>query len=145
MEPKQAAPTGGYERPLVSQEAAGNQAVYDAEVGVQGTVERAGERTHEGLPLSSEAASAPAQVMPSLPIPLPVADDTTQTTSVLPTDDSGLIAGDDDLIEKEWVEKAKKILLQTKDDPYKREQEVSKLQVEYIRKRYGRTISDAGQ
>ncbi len=145
MEPKQAAPTGGYERPLVSQEAAVNQAVYNAEAGTQNTVERAGERTHEALPLSSEATLAPTQAMPSLPIPLPVADDTTQTTTVTATDDSGLVAGDDDLIEKEWVEKAKKILLQTKDDPYKREQEVSKLQVEYIRKRYGRTISNAGQ
>ena len=87
----------------------------------------------------------PVQAIPSLPIPLPVVDDTVQTTNVTANDDSGLVAADDDLIEKEWVEKAKKILLQTKDDPYKREQEVSKLQIEYIRKRYGRTISDAGQ
>lgn len=145
MEPKQAAPTGGYERPLVSQEAAGSQPVYDAELGSHGMVEQRGERNHEGLPLSPEAPSVPVQAIPSLPIPLPVVDDTVQTTNVTANDDSGLVAADDDLIEKEWVEKAKKILLQTKDDPYKREQEVSKLQVEYIRKRYGRTISDAVQ
>ena len=51
----------------------------------------------------------------------------------------------DDLIEKEWVDKAKKILVETKDDPYRREREINKLQIEYVRKRYGRTISDAGQ
>lgn len=50
------------------------------------------------------------------------------------------IANDDDLIEKEWVEKAKKVLSETKDDPYRREQEVSRLQEDYIMKRYGRKL-----
>lgn len=70
----------------------------------------------------------------SVPVPVPVtqADD---STTVGPT-----IAADDDLIEKEWVDKAKKIILDTKDDPYKREQEVSKLQADYLRKRYGKEL-----
>ena len=51
---------------------------------------------------------------------------------------------EDDLIEKEWVDKAKRIIADTRDDPYKREKEISKLQIEYIRKRYGREIGDSG-
>lgn len=50
------------------------------------------------------------------------------------------LAADDDLIEKEWVDKAKKIIAETKDDPYRREQEVSKLQADYLRKRYGKEL-----
>jgi Txe/YoeB family toxin of Txe-Axe toxin-antitoxin module len=49
-------------------------------------------------------------------------------------------AGDEDVIEKEWVDKAKKIVTQTKDDPYKQEQEVSKLQADYLKKRYGKDV-----
>lgn len=54
--------------------------------------------------------------------------------------DAPLVAADEDLIEKEWVDKAKKIVISTKDDPYRREAEVSKLQVEYLRKRYGKEL-----
>jgi hypothetical protein len=80
-------------------------------------------------------------------LPVPVIGD-------LPTDDtaslgnqgisgSPVIAGDDDLIEKEWVDKAKKIVAETKDDPYRREEQVSKLQADYIKKRYGRELGAA--
>jgi hypothetical protein len=44
------------------------------------------------------------------------------------------------LIEKEWVDKAKQIIVQTKDDPYRREQEVGKLQADYLLKRYGKEL-----
>lgn len=60
-------------------------------------------------------------------------------------DDNPIIAADEDLIEKEWVDKAKKIISETKDDPYRREQEVSKLQADYIEKRYGRRIGQSGE
>lgn len=73
-------------------------------------------------------------VQPQISMPLPPA----------PVDDSGLpvVAGDDDLIEKEWVASAKKIIAETKDDPYKREQEVMRLQADYLKKRYGRDIGE---
>jgi len=54
--------------------------------------------------------------------------------------DVPLVAADEDLIEKEWVDKAKKIVEETKDDPYRREQEVGKLQADYLRKRYGKEL-----
>lgn len=54
--------------------------------------------------------------------------------------DTPLLAGDEDLIEKEWVDRAKKIISDTKEDPYLREEEVGKLQVDYMQKRYGRSL-----
>ena len=50
------------------------------------------------------------------------------------------IAADDDLIEKEWVEKAKKVIAETKHDPHLQEQEVSKLQADYLKKRYNKSV-----
>lgn len=54
-----------------------------------------------------------------------------------------LIAKDDDLIEKEWVEKAKKIVTQTKDNPHQREEAATGLKVDYLKKRFGRELGEA--
>lgn len=53
------------------------------------------------------------------------------------------VAADDDLIEKEWVDKAKQIVNQTKDDPHQREKGVTKLKVNYLKKRFGRELDSA--
>lgn len=74
----------------------------------------------------------------TLPTPVPISDGVdlnTSTSSVSP-----IVASDDDLIEKEWVDKAKKIIADTQNDPYLREKEVSRLQVDYIKKRFGREL-----
>lgn len=92
--------------------------------------------------VGSVQAEAAQIAMPALP--MPVLQQPQQNSSAASDDDTPLVANDDDLIEKEWVDKAKKILTETKDDPYKREREISKLQIEYIRKRYGRDIGDSG-
>lgn len=54
-----------------------------------------------------------------------------------------LIANDDDLIEKEWVDKAKKIVSDTRDNPHQREKAVNELQIDYLKKRYGRGLDVA--
>lgn len=84
------------------------------------------------------------QTQPTLPTlssaaPFLAQDDDTKSVTQDNTS-APLVAADDDLIEKEWVDKAKTIVVQTKDDPYRREQEVSKLQTEYLRKRYGKEL-----
>ena len=106
------------------------------------TPERSGEQTREReqnmQQVDRQAAPPPPPVSIPLPppavalptIPAPVADDTVGPA----------IAGDDDLIEKEWVDKAKKIISDTQNDPYRREQEVSRLQIDYLRKRYGKEL-----
>jgi hypothetical protein len=101
------------------------------------------ERRAEQLEQRSEGVSATSTVVPVLPPPvvLPLPSPTTDTTTMSAgVSNIPLVANDDDLIEKEWVDQAKKIIVQTKDDPYKREQEVSKLQADYLRKRYGREL-----
>ena len=101
------------------------------------------ERYAEQFEQRSEAPPAAAVAQPALPapitFPLPTvgSDDASAQTT---TSGAPLVANDDDLIEKEWVDQAKKIIVQTKDDPYRREQEVSKLQADYLRKRYGREL-----
>lgn len=138
MEPRQQGLAGGMEKVPVS---SGN---YERGFQTELTPGRAPERVGEQVPeLGTVQAEASQAAMPALPTPVVVAPQGAVTTSA--TDDVPDVAGDDDLIEKEWVEKAKKILAETKDDPYRREQEVSKLQIEYIRKRYGREIGDAGE
>lgn len=110
--------------------------------------EVAPERGHEQFEQRSEAAPAAVTAQPILPppvvtLPQPPVPDATQTTAV--SDDLPLVANDDDLIEKEWVDKAKKIIVETKDDPYRREQEVGRLQADYLRKRYGRELGASQQ
>jgi hypothetical protein len=54
--------------------------------------------------------------------------------------DFPMIADDVDVLEKEWVDKAKRIVSATKDDPHQQEKEVSKLQADYLMKRYNKKI-----
>jgi len=81
--------------------------------------------------------------MPSLPSPV-VVDPATAITQPQADDSNPIVANDEDLIEKEWVDKAKGIIAATKDDPYRREQEINRLQIDYLRKRYGREVGNAG-
>lgn len=55
---------------------------------------------------------------------------------------SGLppIADDTDLIEKEWVLKAKEIVARTKNDPYQQNKEVERMKADYMKKRYNKDI-----
>ncbi len=96
------------------------------------------EQPKEGIP-----QSAPVQTttMPAQPVTndAPLAPVPVQTTDGIPADDP-LIADDVDVIEKEWVDKAKKIVNATKEDPYQQEKEVSKLQADYLMKRYNKQL-----
>ncbi len=75
---------------------------------------------------------------PPIPLPVPPAGAGATTTSPAA---SGLVADDDkDLIEKEWVHKAKEIVERTRDDPYKQSEDLTVFKADYIKKRYGKTI-----
>ena len=138
MEPRQQGLIGGHEQESAT---AGN---YDNALHpdvLSSTPEKAGEMARPEV--GAVQAEAAHVAMPALPTPVVAAPAPVAQSS----DDSLLpdVASDDDLIEKEWVDKAKKILAETRDDPYRREREVSKLQIEYIRRRYGREIGDTGE
>lgn len=47
-----------------------------------------------------------------------------------------------DVIEKEWVEKAKKVISQTKDNPREQSFELTGMKREYIQKRFGKLPPD---
>ena len=116
------------------------------EVGQPAPAERVSELGNEAVEQRTaqhiESSQAPLVQIPTLPAP--VADNTI-VADPQQVDDTALpiVAADEDLIEKEWVAKAKEVIASTRDDPYKREQEVKKLQLEYVRKRYGREIGDS--
>lgn len=103
--------------------------------------ERAGERSPEreqnmrSADTNSAPLPQPVFSVPSLQLPV-----LQSTQAAIPDDVNPVLAGDDDLIEKEWVDKAKKIITETKDDPYAREREVNKLQADYLQKRYGKKL-----
>jgi hypothetical protein len=50
------------------------------------------------------------------------------------------IADDGDVIEKEWVDRAKQIVARTRQDPYNQTRELHKFKAEYLQKRYNKTI-----
>ena len=104
--------------------------------------EKAGEHSHEREQNMQQVDRQAAPPPPPVTIPLPPPVAAVPTVPVPVSDDSAgpTLAADDDLIEKEWVDKAKKIITDTQNDPYRREQEVSKLQADYLRKRYGKEL-----
>lgn len=101
------------------------------------------EQLPKGPEAPNAAPAAPQSVhitpMPQFPS-LPVPQSAPSAVQTQPKDNNPLVASDEDLIEKEWVDKAKKIVAQTKDDPYSQEKEVSRLQADYLKKRYGKEI-----
>ena len=89
-------------------------------------------------PINSEGVSSPA------------AQPVSTTSSQIPQNQSGSttnksvhapqIAEDIDLIEKEWVEKAKHIVAITKDNPSEQNVEISKLKSDYMKQRYNKDL-----
>ena len=140
MEQTPSSPGRSPELPTVSLPSNGETlgAEQRPEVANEGAVER--QETRGGSAPVDNGAPAAAIPTPITAPPQPVstAGDTAQTSVILPT-----VANDDDLIEKEWVDKAKKVLAETRDDPYLREQEVNRLQADYLLKRYGRELGSA--
>ena len=136
MEPRIPAPNFGHEKTPLGHGQSIERAPYLPGPEIQdGHQERFEQRSETTTPQSS--------VQPILPPPVLVAPTLPQPTvaqTLTSNDDLPLVANDDDLIEKEWVDKAKKIIVETKDDPYKREQEVGRLQADYLHKRYGREL-----
>jgi general stress protein 26 len=47
---------------------------------------------------------------------------------------------DKDLIEKEWVNKAKAIVERTQEDPYKQSEDLTVLKADYMKKQFNKTI-----
>ena len=102
--------------------------------------ESGGQNTHEREKNTSQADRQTTPPPMSVPLPPPPAALPVITVPVVDDSVGPVLASDDDVIEKEWVDKAKKIITETQNDPFRREQEVNKLQTDYLRKRYGKEL-----
>ena len=106
----------------------------------RGLLETGAEHTEQKSETSAQVADnsgTPTIVVPTaVPSVATTTDD--QTVTAAP-----VTASDDDLIEKEWVDRAKKIVSDTRDDPFQQENAVSALQKDYLKKRYGRELGEA--
>lgn len=96
------------------------------------------------IAIEKAAPSIPPTQIPPAAVPLPdpaAAVDPGGTTAVSATP---AIADDSDLIEKEWVVKAKEIVEKTKHDPYLQTKEMSKVKADYLKKRYNKDLKVSG-
>lgn len=92
-------------------------------------------------PERAPAANTSAAVaLPAIPLPLPTppttgSDVTATSQSVVPS-----ASDDTDLIEKEWVHRAKQIVERTRDDPYKQSEELTVVRADYLKQRYDKSV-----
>ncbi len=99
-------------------------------------------------PEAAYAESQPGQVpvdVPQMgqPIAAQVASDDSSgpvPSAATTSDDTALIADDADLIEKEWVTRAKAIVEQTKENPFEQNKAITKVKADYIKKRYNKDL-----
>lgn len=88
--------------------------------------------------ISPGASQAPDNSViqnPSSSQPDPSQNSQEFTEVSLPSD-----AEDTDLIEKEWVERAKQIVEHTREDPYEQQRALSQMKADYLKKRYNKDI-----
>ncbi|HEY4963306.1 MAG TPA: hypothetical protein VIH90_01255 [Candidatus Saccharimonadales bacterium] len=98
--------------------------------------------------VASETIGQPK--IPTVDIPLVQATDLPVDINI-PQDDTSVAqtttnivapptADDNDLIEKEWVIKAKKIVDSNRSDPYNQTKEINLFRADYMKKRYNKVI-----
>lgn len=116
----------------------------------EGVTQMGSERNPEFLPpiapgvgaVKPDPAQDPAPQIPHNQIPDPAAVPAPDPNPQAPlAHDAPQIADDIDLIEKEWVEKAKEIVSKTKENPYLQNKAISEIKADYIKKRYNKEIA----
>lgn len=100
--------------------------------------------SHEQQASQVEQLTQAAQAMPYVASPPVVAPAPPPPAVSVPiTSGAPAVAADDDVIEKEWVDKVKSIIALTKGNPYEQARAVAALQADYLRKRYNRQIGES--
>ena len=99
----------------------------------------------EQAPSRPERASSPsgqpvASQPPSPQVPVQPQAATKPVTQPTQSTQNPIIADDNDLIEKEWVVKAKQIVSATRDDPHTQNREINRFKADYLKKRYNKDI-----
>ena len=143
MEPKQSSPEFSLPTPeSIPGSSTPETAAGSTEAAVEQIASSAPERAPEQA--THAQASMAAQAVP-VALPTPVIAPQTDSSQSDGIGASPAVASDDDLIEKEWVDKAKQIISSTRDDPARREKEVGRLQADYLKKRYGKELGTASE
>lgn len=97
------------------------------------------------LVIEPDAAAVASQLTPLNPIPLPSLPSSAlpvnlQVSTTVDPSISFQAADDKDVIEPEWINKAKAIVSSTRDDPYKQSEELTVFKADYMQKRYNKTV-----
>lgn len=93
------------------------------------------------IPTPTMQPTAPQIPQPAPTTAAPVVDPHTAPPAGVPgVPVTPPIAEDADLIEKEWVEKAKQIVQRTKHDPHQQNQEMNVMKADYLKKRYNKDV-----
>lgn len=100
-------------------------------------------RPTAGLPISPLTNSSTQPTTTGLPNTPPPLLNGQASTGVQHSPISPPAADDADLIEKEWVERAKAIVEKTRDDPHEQKREMSKYKADYVKKRYNKDLKVA--
>ncbi len=118
-----------------------------AQAGNESGVKRSTAEVAQASALEKVSVSSTPTISAGQPTSLPIAPTFTDPVSAnppgqIPLAPQGLpaIADDNDLIEKEWVNKAKEIVARTKLDPHQQNEEFNKVKVDYLKKRYNKEL-----
>jgi hypothetical protein len=110
------------------------------------TPEQAKSAEHLAVEHQGGAPMLPATQQPAVPQPVTddvSADDQAQDATVVAT--TPATAADNDTIEKEWIDKVKKVISSTANDPHRQQKYASQLMTNYVLKRYGRKIGETDE
>lgn len=100
--------------------------------------------THEQHTSQVEQLTQAAQAMPYVAAPQIAAPTVPPPAIAIPiTQGAPAVAADDDLMEKEWVDKVKKIIDLTRGSPYEQAKAIAALQADYLKKRYNREMGES--
>jgi hypothetical protein len=93
----------------------------------------------EQAPTNSPDPTASQQLSQSIsPSPVPMAPHTEPAEGASSIAVTPQFADDTDLIEKEWVDRAKRIVEHTRNDPHQQTKEMSNMKADYLKKRYNK-------
>lgn len=92
--------------------------------------------------VSARGATQPAMALPTTQPPVLAApvqggakpDDTSTSSS------STTVKDDKDKVEKEWVDRVKRIIEQTRHDPYRQSEELTAVKADYMKQHYNKII-----
>lgn len=106
----------------------------------------------DSSPMRSAEQLANAEQLAQPTQSMPIAQTVNPTPTPAPTDggdNNSMAAGDPntaqdvDTIEAEWVDRTRKVIAETREDPYAQAHEVAELMRDYIKKRYGKIVGKA--